>query len=413
MTTNRWDPTTGRVRRLAAAALLATLAACSSGGQDDDQATPQTAPPSTPQPAATPGAQAAPGPAFGDVQVRLEPVTELEGALAMDAPEGTHDIYVATQQGTIHLLRGGELQPEPVLDLSGEVVSGGEQGLLGVAVSPDRQWLYVNLTNTDENTSIRAYRLADGRADPGSARELMEIEDFASNHNGGQLAFGPDNMLYIATGDGGGAGDPERTAQDLDSLLGKILRIDPRPSGGDPYAVPPDNPFTGDGDARGEIWAYGLRNPWRFSFDPASGDMWIGDVGQNEIEEVDVLRAGSGGGQNFGWSALEGTREFNGDPPSDAVDPVLEYGRDGGACTVIGGTVYRGQQIPGLQGAYLYGDFCAGWVRAVRTRGGEPIGEPRDLGINVPQLSSFGTDQNGELYALSLSQGVLRIQAGT
>jgi glucose/arabinose dehydrogenase len=402
--------------RHAAAGLLTllalALAACSSGDDDATQATtPQTAPP-TPEPS-TPEPGAAEAPTIGEVSVGLEQVAPLEGALAMHAPPGSDAIYVATQQGTIHLLRDGQLSDELVLDLTGEVVAGGEQGLLGLAVAPDNQRLYVNLTNLDEDTSIREYALTpDGRADPGSMRELMVIEDFAANHNGGQMAFGPDGMLYIATGDGGGAGDPERTAQDLGSLLGKILRIDPQPSGGEPYGIPGDNPFVGTDDARGEVYAYGLRNPWRFSFDRESGDMWIGDVGQNEIEEVNVIPAGSGGGQNFGWSQLEGTSEYYGAAPEGAVDPVIEYPHENDACTVIGGEVYRGSEIPGFQGAYVYADYCAGWIAAASTRGGSVVGDSRDLGVTLGALSSFGSDQNGELYVLSLGEGIHRLVAG-
>jgi glucose/arabinose dehydrogenase len=214
-------------------------------------------------------------------------------------------------------------------------------------------------------------------------------------------------MLYIAFGDGGGGGDPQGNGQSLDTLLGKILRIDPRASGGRPYRVPSGNPFANRDGARPEIWDYGLRNPWRFSFDPATGDLWIGDVGQNAWEEVDHEPARSGG-RNYGWNRREGLHAFDGDRPDGAVDPVIEYGREGGACTVIGGFVYWGRRIPGLRGTYLYGDYCAGWVRAARVRGGR-VAEQRDLGLSVPNLSSFGADPAGELYAMTLSGPVYRL----
>jgi glucose/arabinose dehydrogenase len=245
------------------------------------------------------------------------------------------------------------------------------------------------------------------RADPGSERSLLHFEDPFPNHNGGQLAFGPDRRLYIAFGDGGSGGDPLGNGQSLGTLFGKILRIDPRPAGGRPYGVPPDNPFVGRDGARPEIWDYGLRNPWRFSFDAATGDLWIGDVGQNAYEEIDHEPAGEGG-RNYGWNRREGLHAYNGgDRPDGAVDPVIEYSHASG-CTVIGGFVYRGRRISGLQGAYLYGDYCAGWVRAARAPGGR-IAEERDLGLQVPSLSSFGADANGELYALSLGGDVYRI----
>jgi glucose/arabinose dehydrogenase len=415
-----------RWRRAAPTALtvalpLALLAACDQA----PESSPAPTPASTTQPPvadAPPTAGEAPGQAprtAGEQEfvqavraVRLQEVAQLEQPVAIAAPDGADGLYVAEQAGRVRLIRGGRLAAEPVLDISDEVRSGGEQGLLGIAVSPDRRFLYVNLTNRAENTSIREYRLQGARADRGSMRELMEIEDFASNHNGGQLQFGVDGHLYAGTGDGGGGGDPQENGQKLDTLLGKILRVSPRPAGGRPYGIPRDNPFVGRAGARPEIFAYGLRNPWRFAFDPATRDLWIGDVGQNAWEEISVLPGGEGGGQNFGWDNREGSREFEGAKPDGAVDPVLEYGHDDG-CTVIGGEVYRGSAIPGLEGAYLYGDFCGGWVRAVRTRDGRPLGAPRALDLNVPSLSSFGVDQEGELYALSLAGGVYRVASGS
>ena len=208
-----------------------------------------------------------------------------------------------------------------MLDLTGSVSTGGEQGLLGLAFSPDGGRLYVNYTDPAGDTRIVEYAFADGRADPGSARELLIVDQPFANHNGGNLVFGPDGMLWIGLGDGGGGNDPQGNAQSLGTLLGKMLRIDPRPSGGRPYTVPPDNPFVGTDGARGEIWAFGLRNPWRYSFDKATGDLWIGDVGQNAREEVDFTPAGSPGGLNYGWPGLEGNRSNSGSAPSGAVAP--------------------------------------------------------------------------------------------
>jgi glucose/arabinose dehydrogenase len=295
-----------------------------------------------------------------------------------------------------------------VLDVSGEIVAGGEQGLLGLAFSPDGRYLYVDFTDKAGDTHVTEFTMRGRQADARSERLVLKVDQPFPNHNGGQLAFGPDRRLYIALGDGGSAGDPMGNGQSLDTLLGKILRIDPRPGGGQPYRIPDGNPFAGRAGARPEIWDYGLRNPWRFSFDPATGDLWIGDVGQGAWEEIDHEPAGSGG-HNYGWNRLEGSHRFEGGRPDGAVDPVIEYGHgNGGGCTVIGGSVYRGRKIPGLRGAYLYGDYCAGWVRAARWSGGR-VTDQRDLGLNVPSLSSFGVGPDGELYALSLSGPVYRL----
>jgi glucose/arabinose dehydrogenase len=391
------------------------LAACS-GDDPDQQAGPATTAPSTTRAAPTTAApsttvaaaRTASSAQFRAADVRLVQVARLEQPVAMALRPGERTLYVVEQVGRVRAIRDGRLDPTPVVDIAGQVTAGGEQGLLGLAFSPDGRYLYLHYTDEDGNHQIAELAMRDGRADPGSQRSVLRIEDPYGNHNGGQLAFGPDGLLYIAFGDGGGGGDPLGSGQSLDTLLGKILRIDPRPSGGRPYRVPADNPFVDRDDARAEIWDYGLRNPWRFSFDAATGDLWIGDVGQNAYEEINSEPAGSGG-RNYGWNRREGLHAFNGgERPDGAVDPVIEYGREGGACTVIGGFVYRGRRIPGLQGAYLYGDYCAGWVRAARTRGGEVL-EQRDLGLEVPGLSSFGADAAGELYALSLGGDVFRI----
>jgi len=403
--------------RGAAAGLLALtllLAGCS-GGDGDQQAAPTTVPPTTTTPPTTEGGSGtAPtfGPAASSAQfrrarVRLVRVAELQQPVAMAVRPGDQAVYVAEQTGAVRALRDGKLDPTPVVDISDQVTAGGEQGLLGLAFSPDGGFLYLDFTDTAGDSRVVELAMRGRRADPGSLRLLLRVDDPFANHNGGQLAFGPDGLLYIAFGDGGGGGDPLGSGQSLGTLLGKILRIDPRPAGGRPYRVPSDNPFVGRGGARLEIWSYGLRNPWRFSFDPATGDMWIGDVGQNAWEEVDHEPAGSGG-RNYGWNRLEGRHAFEGERPAGAVDPVIEYGREGGACTVIGGSVYWGRRIPGLRGAYLYGDYCAGWVKAARVRGGR-VAEQRDLGLSVPGLTSFGVDPAGELYAMSLSGPVYRL----
>jgi glucose/arabinose dehydrogenase len=227
---------------------------------------------------------------------------------------------------------------------------------------------------------------------------VLSIEDFAPNHNGGQLAFGPDGFLYWGMGDGGGGGDPRASGQDPNDLLGSILRIDPR---GTPYFVPADNPFVNGGGAP-EVYAYGLRNPWRFSFDPANGDLWIGDVGQDKVEEIDRLAGGKPAGANFGWNTLEGTETFKGAPAPGAVPPVFDYRHDDGGCSVTSGFVYRGSAIPDLRGTFLFGDYCDPPVRGLRPAAGGNGFEVVDLGLEVPSLTSFGQGSDNELYTLTL-----------
>jgi glucose/arabinose dehydrogenase len=403
------------LRGCAALLVLGLLLAACSGDDPEPQATATTAPAATggatttrPPATSAPLDQVASSAQFRAARVRLVRVATLEQPVAMAVRPGDRALYLVEQVGRVRALRGGRLDPTPVVDIADQVTAGGEQGLLGLAFSPDGAYLYLHYTDGNGDHQIAELAMRGQRADPGSQRSVLHIEDPYGNHNGGQLAFGPDRRLYIAFGDGGGGGDPEGNGQDLRALLGKILRIDPRPGDGRPYRVPGDNPFVGDGGARPEIWDYGLRNPWRFSFDPATGDLWIGDVGQNAWEEINHEPAGSGG-RNYGWNRREGRHAYNGGQrPDGAVDPVIEYGREGGACTVIGGFVYRGQRIRGLRGAYLYGDYCAGWVRAARVPGGR-VAEQRDLGLDVPGLSSFGVDQAGELYALSLGGEVYRL----
>jgi glucose/arabinose dehydrogenase len=403
------------LRGCAALLVLCLLLAACSGDDPEPQATATTAPATsggatTTRPPATtaPRDQVATSAQFRAARVRLVQVATLEQPVAMAVRPGDEALYLVEQVGRVRAIRDGRLDPTPVVDIADQVTAGGEQGLLGLAFSPDGAYLYLHYTDENGDHEIAELAMRGQRADPGSQRSVLHLEDPYGNHNGGQLAFGPDRRLYIAFGDGGGGGDPEGNGQDLGALLGKILRIDPRPGGGRPYRVPGDNPFVDRDGARPEIWDYGLRNPWRFSFDPATGDLWIGDVGQNAWEEINHEPAGSGG-RNYGWNRREGRHAFNGgERPDGAVDPVIEYGREGGACTVIGGYVYRGQRIRGLRGAYLYGDYCAGWVRAARVPGGR-VAEQRDLGLDVPGLSSFGVDQSGELYALSLGGEVYRI----
>jgi glucose/arabinose dehydrogenase len=347
-------------------------------------------------------------PDFGDARVKLQQIASLDQPLAMAVRTGDPGLYIAEKSGRVVALRGNA-DPEVVLDISSEVSLGGEQGLLGLAFSPDGDFLYVDYTDTNGNTQVSEFEVHHGTIESSPERHVLSVAQPFSNHNGGELVFGPDGYLYVGLGDGGSAGDPMGNGQSLQTMLGKILRISPRPAGGAPYTVPDGNPFSGG--AVPEIWDYGLRNPWRFSFDRQTGDLWIGDVGQNAWEEVDFAPAGSTSGLNFGWNLFEGTHVFEGGPGSPQTGPpVYEYPHDGTTCVVTGGYVYRGQDIPALEGAYVFGDFCLGKLEALRLR---DHAEPRvvELGPVVENLSSFGEDANGELYAMSLSGPVYRIVA--
>jgi glucose/arabinose dehydrogenase len=321
---------------------------------------------------------------------------------------GSDLLYVANKSGTIQTLRDGAVDPEPVLEIRDDVSVGGEQGLLGLAFSPDGRFMYVNYTDVDGNTNVVEYQMSGDGPDPSTRRLVLHVNQPFSNHNGGDLVFGPDGHLYIGLGDGGSGDDPMGNGQNLGVLLAKMLRIDPRPSGGRPYGIPPDNPFVGRAGARPEIWAFGLRNPWRYTFDRDTDDLWIGDVGQGAWEEIDFQPAGSRGGQNYGWNSYEGTHRYVGPDIENAVPPIDEYGHGSGECSITGGYVYRGSDIPALRGWYLFGDFCLGDVMAIRQRGGKVV-ERKDLGLHVDSLSSFGEDQQGELYLLSLGGPVYRL----
>jgi glucose/arabinose dehydrogenase len=339
---------------------------------------------------------------------RLIRIATLDEPVALAVRSGDPALYVAEKGGRVVAIRDGSVDPVPVLDLSSEVSHGAEQGLLGIAFSPDGRFVYANYTDARGDTNLVEAAMDDRTADPSSLRLVLRVPQPYSNHNGGNLVFGPDGYLYVGLGDGGSAGDPRGYAQSPSTLLGKMLRIDPRPSGGEAYGIPPDNPFVHRQDARPEIWAYGLRNPWRYSFDRATGDLWIGDVGQFRWEEIDMQPAASGGGENYGWNAREGAHPYGPtDAPPGTVDPVAEYDHGGGGCGIIGGYVYRGEAIPGLVGAYVYSDLCLGRLEALRLRRGQV--RRIDLGLSVQAVSSFGEDADGELYVLSLAGGIYRL----
>jgi glucose/arabinose dehydrogenase len=347
------------------------------------------------------------------VQIRLVQVAMLEQPLAMAVRSGDPALYVAQKTGRVVAVRDGNVAPAPLLDLTSQVSLGSEQGLLGLAFSPSGRYVYVNYTDTAGDTHVTEYAIREGRADPDTRRDVLVVDQPYSNHNGGNLVFGPDGHLYIGLGDGGSGGDPHGNGQSLSTLLGKMLRIDPRPSDERSYRIPPDNPFVGRPEVRPEIWAYGLRNPWRYSFDRLTGDLWIGDVGQSAWEEVDVQPAGSAGGENYGWNRMEGDHPYGGaDPPAHAFPPVFEYSHDDGGCTVTGGYVYRGESIPALFGAYVFADFCLGAIEAIRLKDGR-VRDHRILGPVVTNVSSFGEDARGELYAMSLGGALYRLAPGS
>jgi len=317
-------------------------------------------------------------------------------------------IFVTEQTGRIFSLpvESGIAEAEVLLDIRSQVSdAGNEEGLLGLAIDPDyadNGHYYVYYSAAQPRRSVISRVTA---RDPDSELVILEVLQSYSNHNGGQLAFGPDSMLYISLGDGGSGGDPQGNGQDLSTLLGSILRIDVSGIGPDRgYDVPPDNPFVGVRDAREEIWAYGLRNPWRFSFDRRNGALWAGDVGQNSFEEIDLIKKGG----NYGWNTLEGEHCFSPRTGCDASGtelPVIEYASSRG-CSVIGGFVYRGASIPGLSGFYVYGDYCSGEIRGFHHEAGDSL--LVDSGLRI---TSFGEDQTGEIYALTQSGEIHRLTA--
>ena len=331
------------------------------------------------------------------------------------SPDGTGRMFVVEQQGRIRLLKNGQLLTRPFLDWRSRVSCCGERGLLGLAFPPGfatKQYFYINYTDPQGNTAVSRIRVsADADlADAASEERILSIVQPFENHNGGGLAFSPkDGYLYIGTGDGGSAGDPQRNGQNLNTLLGKMLRIDVE-SSEKPYRVPPDNPFVGRQGARPEIWAIGLRNPWRYAFDRDTSDLWIADVGQGRAEEVNLQPASSKGGENYGWNITEGRQCY---PPGSSCDqtgltaPILEYSRTEGI-SVTGGYVYRGKRFPALQGIFLYGDYGTGNLWGVRANGSNQL-------LLAPKLAitAFGEDENGELYLADYSKGdIYSITAG-
>jgi hypothetical protein len=328
-------------------------------------------------------------------------------------------LFVVEKRGTIRIVQQGAILAAPFLDLSGQVSNGSEQGLLGVAFHPQYQTnglFVVHYTNDAGDTRVSVFRVSAGdpnRADAGSEQVFLSVSQPFPNHNGGMVAFSPtDGHLYLGLGDGGSGGDPQGNGQRRSTLLGKILRFSL--SGTGQVAIPADNPFVSESGARPEIWSTGLRNPWRFSFDRLTGDLYIGDVGQGNLEEIDAVTPAAGRGANFGWSTMEGRSCFGASScdQTGLTPPVLDYGHQGGACSVTGGYVYRGAAIPSLRGTYFYGDYCAGWVRSFRWENGV-VTDPREWDDLAPggPITSFGEDADGELYLTTANGRVARIVA--
>jgi glucose/arabinose dehydrogenase len=415
------------LRRLAAAlAVLSMLAACSDDGADDTSSTT-----STEQPSGDGTTSSTEAPAEGTlatIDLETQEIADLDEPIALAARPGSADLYVAEKGGRVRLIKAEEqefgedkgkvtyqLQTTPLLDISERVINDGERGLLGMAFSSDGRKLYLDYTRQpDGDTIVVEYTLGDStRIDKDSRRELLMVEQPFPNHNGGQVLIGPDGYLYIGLGDGGSRGDPSGHGQDTSTLLGSILRIDPEnPEGDREYGIPDGNPFADGEQGAPEIWLYGTRNPWRFSFDSETGDLWVADVGQDAYEEIDLLPADggfdAGRGDNLGWAEMEATHPYKGGKnPSGAVLPIFEYGRDEG-CSVIGGYVYRGEGIAGLQGAYLYSDYCGTGVRGLQVDGEEVI-DQRTWDLPFEDAYSLGQDDAGELYVLLASGPVLKL----
>jgi glucose/arabinose dehydrogenase len=371
--------------------VVAVLAGCSSEHSGEGTIAGTTSP--------TPTGGTATGDVPGRLRIHLEAVVSgLDAPVAMaSTPSEPNRLYVVEQPGVIRVIENGELVQEPFLDIHDEVKSGGEQGLLSMAFHPDyasNGLFYVDHTDLNGDTRVVEYQAQSG-ADPVKRRELLFVEQPYANHNGGQLAFGPDGRLYVGMGDGGSGGDPENRAQDLSQQLGKLLSTDV------------------DQGTGWRIEGYGLRNPWRFSFDRETGDLWIGDVGQSEWEEIDHTPRESPGIENYGWDVYEGRHTYEDkplNPVGHPVMPVFEYSHDLG-CSVTGGFVYRGQDIPAARGRYFFGDFCSGRMWSFILRDGTASNVRRDS-LPVGSLSSFGEDARGELYLLTLEGDVLKLAPG-
>ncbi len=370
---------------------------------------------STPPPTQTP--PSTPPPVVVSGTARLTKIGDFQRPVLVTAPPGdAHDVFVVEQPGTIRVIHDGVLLPQPFLDIHDQVYMTNEPGLLSLAFAPDWStshlaYVFYNQRKGNGDSRIAELRSVDGNplvADTGSMRTVVEVVKPWENHNGGMLQFGPDGDLYASIGDGdsGVRNKPGAFAQTLDDLLGSIIRVDPR--GGSPYAIPAGNPFVGTAGARPELWAYGLRNPWRFWIDPPTGDMLIGDVGLGNREELDLIPAGTSG-QNFGWPCLEGTLPFDATAHCEnPVAPILDVSHGTGACSIIAGVVVRDPRLPALAGRFLFGDYCTGVLEAAEIEGGMVV-DRAPLGLTVPELSSFGVDGLGRVYVTSADGPVYQL----
>jgi glucose/arabinose dehydrogenase len=391
---------------------LLAIAASGLGGctEDEEERTMATKPAVSPPPE-EPAAPAQRRP------VRLLPLGNFDQPTYLTAPRGDRRRFVVEREGTIRVVRRGQVLERPFLDVSDRVTSGGESGLLSMAFARDyasSRRFYVYYTDRQGFLQIDQFRASAGapnQADESSRRSVMRVPHPRSNHKGGQLQVGVDGMLYAGFGDGGGGGDPDENAQNLSRILGKMIRIDPRREGG--YSVPADNPFRGRAGARPEIYAYGLRNPYRFSFDRRRGGLTIGDVGQDAIEEIDYVPGREGGrpprgGYNFGWDVFEGRSRYEGGSAPGHAPPVLQHSQDEGFCSIIGGYVIRDRALGrGWTGRYVYGDYCEGTIRLAHLR--RTSAPARGTRLRVGNLVSFGEDSRGRVYAVSLDGPVYRI----
>jgi len=391
----------GRIVAVPLAAAVAVVTAC--GGSSGDAKTMSGTP-----------AQTAPATGGASRALHLVQVGTFDSPVYVTSPPGdARRLVVVEQGGTIRMVRGGRKLAKPFLDIRSRVVSGGEQGLLSIAFARDyarshRFWVYFTNRNGDEE--IDAFRASSrDRANPGSAKRILVQADSESNHNGGQLQLGPDGYLYAGLGDGGGGNDQHGArgnGQSLGTLLGKIIRIQPRAGGG--YNIPKSNPFAGRAGARGAVYSYGLRNPWRFSFDRVTGDIAIGDVGQSAVEEIDFRKRGTARGVNFGWRPWEGRRRNFNEPAPGAVFPQITKSHDDGWCSITGGYVVRDHALGNLYGRYVYGDFCKGQIRAAKLSQSRATGDAALPLRTVPAISSFGQDARGRIYVVSLNGPVYR-----
>jgi glucose/arabinose dehydrogenase len=417
----------GRTALVASAALAALVLAVGACGDDatDEPGTTTTFAPATTEatdpdaPETTePGEPSEPETVtdLSGAAVTLTPVAELDRPIAVAVRPGSPALYVAERAGRVRLVDPGTgaVDPDPFLDISADTTTSGERGLLGLAFHPDGDRVYLSYTDRDGDTRVDEWALSGDAVVADSRRLVYELAQPFPNHNGGDIGFGPDEMLYLGMGDGGGGGDPLRAGQDPTTPLGALVRIDPSPDGDRAYTIPADNPFT-DGGGAPEIWSIGLRNPWRFSWDAATGDLWIADVGQGAVEEVNVVPAPADGsppgrGANFGWPIFEGDAAYDGGAEPEAYVPPVHTYRHRPGCSVTGGVVSRDARLPGLLGAYLYSDFCDPTLYAVLARDGQLV-EARSLEVSVPggQVVSFGEGPAGELYVLSLAGGLFRL----